>query len=77
MDNELGLGNEVQGRIFCVTVNGDTAGEIEIAALSAAQEFFGDGVPLEVVQDYLVNGTTTLDQTDKKFRADVRVRALA
>ena len=77
MDNELGLGNEVQGRIFCVTVNGDTAGEIEIAALSAAQEFFGDGVPLEVVQDYLVNGTTTLDQTDKKFRAALRVRALA
>jgi hypothetical protein len=76
MDNELGLGNEVQGRIFQVTVYGDTAAEIEVAALTAAQEFFGDGVPLEVVQDYKISGTIPSDGSDKKYRVGVKVRAL-
>jgi hypothetical protein len=77
-DNELNLGNEVRGRIFCTTVFGDSAGEIEIAALTAAQAFFGDGVPLEVVQDYMASGATPNDQAahdGKKYAAFVAVRA--
>ncbi len=78
MDNEPGPGSEVQGRIFKVTCYGDNAREIEVAALTAAQEFFGDGVPLEVVQDYRVSRTALSDGpdgSDKKYRADIRVRA--
>lgn len=79
MDNELNLGNEVQGRVFRATVFGDTASEIEIAALSAAQAFFGDGIPLEVVQDYHASGTTPLERekhANKKYVAFVNVRAV-
>jgi hypothetical protein len=78
-ENELELGGQVKGRIFTVTVYGDTASEIEIAALAAAQPFFGDGVPLEVIQDYMVSRTTPHEQAkagDKKYVTWVRVRAL-
>lgn len=78
-DSELNLGSEVRGRIFRETVFGDSASEIEVAALTAAQEFFGDGVPLEVMQDYAAMGTTPIDRAGsadgKKYVAYVGVRA--
>lgn len=77
MDNELGLGSDARQRVFHTTVFGDSAAEIEVAALTAAQEFFGDGVPLEVVHDYMASRATPSDGTDKKYAAGVSVRALA
>ena len=75
--NELGLGSEVQGRMFHVCCTGDNAGEIEIAALTAAQEFFGDSVPLEIVQNYHVVGLLQHEVAEcgKKYQADVMVCA--
>lgn len=76
-DNDLGLGNEVRGRIFHMTAYGDNASEIEIAALVEAQAFFGDDVPLEVVQDYMVSKAGPSDLSGgKKYAAGVSVRAI-
>jgi len=77
-DSETGLGNEVRGRIFRATAYGDNASEIEIAALTAAQEFFGDGVPLEIVHDYQASLVGRAGPAaGKKYAADVRVRTLS
>jgi hypothetical protein len=70
------MDNETKGRICNVLCYGDNASEIEVAALSAAQEFFGDGVPLEVVPDYRAHAAYSSDGTDKKYRAGVGVRAV-
>ncbi len=75
MDNDLNTGSKAQGRIFRTTVYGDSAAEIEIIALTRAQEFFGDGVPLEVVQDYRVT-EAALRADGKKYTAGVDVRAV-
>ena len=40
------------GRELSVRVYGDTADEIELAALDEVRPFFGDAVRLEVVRDY-------------------------
>jgi hypothetical protein len=78
MDNETELGGAVKGRTFRDSVYGDSAAEIEIAALSAAQEFFGDGVPLAVVPDYEtvpLGGYAQALCGGKKYAAAVTVRA--
>jgi hypothetical protein len=42
------------GRKFEIDVIGDDAREIELIALHEAEQFFGLGTRLEVVQDYTV-----------------------
>lgn len=43
------------GRILWVVAYGDTADEIEMAALDAAREFFGPDRRLAVIPDYQVS----------------------
>lgn len=67
---------ETPGRMIVTSVNGDTADEIELAALDAARECFGREVRLEVVRDYLVTslGVTSGRIVGKKYTAHVKVR---
>jgi hypothetical protein len=66
------------GRILHVTVHGDNANELELAALDEARGFFGPDVHLEVVNDYQVTGTSEFDKdaNGRKYIAGMRVRAL-
>lgn len=78
-ENGPELADAARGRIFRVTCYGDTASEVEGAALAAAQEFFGGAVPLEVVQDYMAGYAASGDPKSggRKYTAAVSVRALA
>ena len=68
------------GRRIHVFVFGDNASEIELAALDAAREFFGDSPRLRVVPDYLANivlpnGMFTEKAGGKAWQATVTVEA--
>jgi hypothetical protein len=76
MDEDITQRQQSPGRILNVVVFGDTADEVELAALDEARAFFGDGRQLEIVPDYKVSGTIPLDGTDKKYRAAVNVRTV-
>jgi hypothetical protein len=76
MDEDITQRQRPAGRILNVTVFGDTADEIELAALDEARTFFGDSRQLEIVPDYKVSGTIPHDGTDKKYRAGVNVRTV-
>jgi len=76
MDEDITQRQQSPGRILNVTVFGDTADEIELAALDEARAFFGGSRQLEIVPDYKVSGTIIHDRTDKKYRAGVNVRAV-
>ena len=76
MDEDITQRQRPAGRTLNVTVFGDTADEIELAALDKARAFFGDGRQLEIVPDYKVSGTVSSDGTDKKYRAVVNVRTV-
>jgi hypothetical protein len=68
------------GRELSVRVYGDTADEIELAALDEVRPFFGDTVRLEVVRDYkafTVVDSAFRDQAGgKKYYARVPVRTV-
>jgi hypothetical protein len=69
------------GREVEVLVFGDTADELELAALDEARPFFGDAVRLEVVRDYralavLPNGVFAARANGKKYQANVTVRTI-
>jgi hypothetical protein len=67
------------GRIFRTSVVGDTADEIELAALDEARVFFGDGRQLEVVHDYQAIPVELIPrhaQSGKKYTAEVCVRTV-
>lgn len=78
-DDDITQRQKPAGRTFGVSVAGDTADEIELAALDAAREFFGDSRQLEVVRDYrafpvgLIAGHA---QSGKKYSAEVRIRTV-
>ena len=64
-----------------VFVFGDTADEIELAALDEGRPFFGDSVRLGVVRDYtahrvLPNGTFGVLAAGKRYQANVTVRTI-
>lgn len=70
---------ETPRRIFHTTVCGDTAEEIELAALDAAREFFGPAPRLQVVPDYQVCGVPDNSphaETGKRYVAGVRVQTI-
>ena len=67
------------GRTFVALVAGDTAEEIELAALDAAREFFGAGPQLEVMRNYKVGpvgGFSPHAPSGKKYCAEVPVRTI-
>lgn len=61
-----------EGRLFSGSAVGDTADEIELAALDKARAFFGPDVRLEVVRNYAIVTNWTL--TTGKYAAVVNVR---
>ena len=69
------------GRRIHVLVFGDNASEIELAALDAAREFFGDSPRLRVVPDYLVHDVRPGSPLEaartsrKTWQADITVEA--
>lgn len=58
-------------RSFSLSVEGDCADEIEMAALDAACEFFGPRVQLRIMPDYA--GHPASATSDKKFGASITV----
>ena len=72
---------DAPGRILVVTVLGDTADEIEMAALDAAREFFGPDRQLAVVPDYMVSSIGPADraewrETGKRYITCAKVRTV-
>jgi hypothetical protein len=61
------------GRTIGVLVYGDTAEEIELAALDEARAFFGSDIQLRVVRDY---GVMPSSGPSKKYMASVRVETV-
>jgi hypothetical protein len=78
MNDGIGNDQRVQpaGRTISVVVYGNTADEVELAALDEARGFFGADRRLEVVRDYRVVGTLAVDGTSKKYRAAASVRTV-
>lgn len=76
MNEDITQRQQSPGRILNVVVFGDTADEIELAALDEARAFFGGSRQLEIVPDYKVSGTIPQDGTDKNYRAAVNVRTV-
>jgi hypothetical protein len=69
------------GREVEVFVFGNTADELELAALDEARPFFGDAVRLIVVPDYraqtvLADGSYFMQSEGRKFQARVTVRTI-
>jgi|HubBroStandDraft_2_1064218.scaffolds.fasta_scaffold13008_6 hypothetical protein len=62
------------GRCFRVYVTGDSAAELELAALDKAREFFGTAPQLAVVPDYLATSART--GADKRYGAGVTIRVV-
>jgi hypothetical protein len=60
------------GRLMQVEARGDTANEIELAALDEARQFFGEDVRLKVQGNYNITGNSTPD--GKKYRATVWIQ---
>lgn len=70
MNDDTEARQRAPGRTINVRVGGDTADEIELAALDAARAFFGDDRQLEVVRDYGVISTVPGGPcADKKYYA--------
>lgn len=72
MDEDTAAHLKPGGRTINVVVCGDTADEIELAALDEARKFFGPDRQLEVVHDYSVTGMPAhhkLAESGKKYLA--------
>jgi hypothetical protein len=67
----------IPGRVFQGSFHGDTADEIELAALEEAEHVFGPGVPLAVVPCYQVYWAPVADQEvhGKRYSAAITVLA--
>ena len=76
MDEDITQRQRPTGRTLNVIVFGDTADEVELAALDEARTFFGDARQLEIVPDYKISDTIPQDGTDKKYRGAVNVRTV-
>ena len=79
MNDDTTRQDKARGRTFLASVAGDTAVEIELAALDAARAFFGDGPQLEVVHDYTVIDTNCIPAfrgCGKEYTAEVPVRTV-
>lgn len=67
--------NQHARRTFAVFVNGDSADEIELAALARAREFFGSGVALAIRPNYRARTVDAHEDTGgKAYRARVEVQ---
>lgn len=69
MEHESTTGIEVR-------VYGDSIGEMESAAMEKAEQFFGTGDPLRVVEGYTAHECTPLlgqPTYDGRYYADIRV----
>jgi hypothetical protein len=78
-DNDTTARPRHPGRTINIKVYGDTADELELAALGKAREFFGADRQLTVIPDYLASRVTPMDaeQADgKQYIAEVRVRTV-
>jgi hypothetical protein len=79
MNEDVASRQDSPGRTIAVVAFGDTADEIEMAALDEARAFFGDR-RLEVIRDYAVqDAISSIDvdrESGKKYRAQVCVRVV-
>ena len=69
------------GRVMRALAFGDTATEVELAALDEARVFFGTDLQLRVVSDYMVfpvlpNEALSEQAGGKKYRSSVLVRVV-
>jgi len=66
------------GRDLTMMAYGDSAPEIEMAALDAARKVFGDDVRLVPVRKYSVTvaGQGEANPAGKKYRASITVRVM-
>ena len=79
MNEDTGRRQESPGRVMHVYVWGDTAEEIELAALDKAREFFGPDRQLAVIPDYQVSSIGPhgpFRESGKRYTAGVRVRTV-
>jgi len=70
---------ESHGRSIQVQVYGDTASELELAALDEARSVLGADVRLEVVRDYRINQAGKLfgaESQGKRYVTMIEVREL-
>lgn len=78
--NEQEHATQPAGQAFHTRVYGDTAAEIEIAALEEALTFFGEGTQLEVDKGYhtwkAVTDGDIREAKGKRYHASVCVRAV-
>jgi len=69
------------GREVSVFVFGDTASEIELAALDEARPFFGEATRLEIIPDYrahrvLPDGDYVTQAAGRRYQATVIIRTI-
>jgi hypothetical protein len=81
MSNDQDQRAGVQGRGIAVRAFGDTANEIEMAAIDEARAVFGEDVRMEIVRNYRINridpdSALTKDADGKRYVATVLVRAI-
>jgi hypothetical protein len=83
-DNDQDQRVSENGRRIRVTVYGDTADELELAALDEARKFFGEGPLLRIVDDYTAIPVRSSDDPEivaaaagKRRRASVLVVAVS
>jgi hypothetical protein len=71
---EQDTSQQASGRSFTAFVYGDTANEMELAALDQARAFFGETVQLTIVKDYGVGSAQGHPGADgKRYCGAVRV----
>lgn len=79
MNEDTEARQESRGRTINVYVAGNTADEIELAALDEARAVFGADIALEIIRDYAIHGTassSTLKESVKKYCASLKVRTV-
>lgn len=77
-EHEQDQHTQPKGRTFTAKAYGDTPEELEFTALEQAQEFFWEGEPLQIINDYNAIGASSANELakGKKYFALVRVRAV-
>lgn len=79
MNENTAEGTQAPGRQLRVTACGDTASEIELAALDVARKFFGGMPRLEIVPDYIASSIgphSWYATSGKAYVAEVTIRLI-
>jgi hypothetical protein len=81
MSEDTDRRQESPGRVMHVYVWGDTADEVELAALDKAREFFGPDRQLEVVLGYHVwtidrSSSPEAQESGKRYSSSIIVRTV-